>query len=607
MSLPPSSQITHAKSEGANATSRPNALAGNPANVLKAEVIATKVPTTAQRHAIISAQLAAQTAASNPVSGTASHAQQNGQPTTANATPPQPLPAAQQKLSNLTEAIRANPPLPKNASTSALGLNTNASPQSSQPPSNAAQLSVLPQRIAQLLTHPNLLVAKIQVGRQSQWVFTDLALKIGDKVTAQKTQNGHLVLTAANQSLPKQPPLTASEALVSAKPLNVTATPTPLSSGQTSALLDVVKQTLPQQKPLSELLNQLRIIQKELSNHAISSSTKAPVENSLPTNNVLAAAGASLKSLNNQTLQILKSGLINSPHLTANDVAQAIKTNGAQLERHLAYAANLKPALDAKVGIAKDASANTDNLIATDLKNQLLNLASTLGILPNNGPRATSGTLTTGVLEQLLLPFFNSKLSHMQKEVVTNAFSAKQATLIAKLAQTIERALASVRLNQAQQLLQLDHSPSDTARLPTFNAELTLRHNDIFFPLFLTISQRWKFDEETQDNSSKDENSHRKKKVWEVFLEFELEKLGELAAKITLEDTGAHAHERPCVNTMLWAKKKQVREMLAENAQKLEESLNNSGMHSVHIECSAGELPSHTNVHISQSLIDVRT
>lgn len=91
-----------------------------------------------------------------------------------------------------------------------------------------------------------------------------------------------------------------------------------------------------------------------------------------------------------------------------------------------------------------------------------------------------------------------------------------------------------------------------------------------------------------------------------MFMEFELEKLGKLAAEVKIFHGDSSDHSES-VSTRLWAEKKSTRDIVQQRISRLKTNLEKNGLAVGYIECSPNQPPETKPVKISQSLIDITT
>lgn len=402
------------------------------------------------------------------------------------------------------------------------------------------------QQSLKLLQSPQLILAKLQVKQQQQFIYTNQPVQRGDKVNVQMQANGRLSLLPSNIT---QPTHTADSKAV---------------------IQQALRQAMPLQQPANLLLNTLKTIQNSVQAQQL-----------LP------------KTLQ-QSLQLIQHSAKSPNQLSSpTTLQQTLNNSGPMLEGKIAKALQqqtVDPANSGKFNLPQAEASRTDlkALLATAIKltTQLApttnsaNPASTVTAAANN---AASGQLISPqVLLQQLLP---------QAQQSTGRTELSPKDLKIQLVQLLhQQLLGSMARVQQRQLQSVISSNEGGGQATSIQLEIPIRWGDSIHNLELQI------EEKEQKNDRQDNRSNEKE--WQVTLSFDLGEYGSFHARLKVVDDH--------VSAKLWAEQPRLFSALEREINGLQQQLESQGLVVDQLQCHPGQ-PSLTSNKLSYQLVDIKT
>lgn len=281
-------------------------------------------------------------------------------------------------------------------------------------------------------------------------------------------------------------------------------------------------------------------------------------------------------------------------------LAEAVKRSGVFFEQQLSASA-------AQTGdVSSNHSART--LFAQDLKGALLTLLSRTTQELTGDQQPPSSTQTLSLLQKLSKPsqplgtlspliaklepniaVFVQQL--LQKPVKELSDKELRSQLLMLLQQHSVHSLAKIQLQQLHNLNHELDSQDKPAPTSVWQTELPVKHHGEVQQLQLRIEREWVDEQNGQQAAAKP----RKIKQWSVTLRFDLPKLGEFCAELTIIDTQ--------VKATLWAAQTRTFSHLNQALQGLRQQLEQEGIDVKSLECKCG-MPPTKALALSYSLID---
>lgn len=442
---------------------------------------------------------------------------------------------------------------------------------------------------------------EIKIGRHQQPLLTPIPLKAGQTIVLTLLKGGALNLDPklnptltlqANSGRPNSlptplPPTTPLAEKPSTapqpRPEASSAKPSPselkLSEAQIKLITNTLKTVLPQQQTTHKILHNFQQIATVLKQHSdlLSVPPKTLTELSL----LVTKLGNHAVSLNT--------------NLPSGRIQHALTHSGMTLEAKLGQIKNLT---DSK----SDLTRQVNNTLNTDLKSTFLKTDQLSKSLPVSSGAQSSSPNLHNPLDALL------KLLTATAQKALPASPELKAELTQKLLHAIQASaqsgIARIRSQQLQQLLQLESTGHEAGRLsPPISLELPLRLWDALFPANIQLFERWRY-EEDDEKEKPEEKGRARKKYWTMFMEFELDQLGKMAAEVKVMEAG---EDKENVTTRLWAEHPETRRKIQEKLGTLKVGFEDSGLVVNLMECSNNHPPNSKRVSISQSLIDITT
>lgn len=433
-------------------------------------------------------------------------------------------------------------------------------------------------------------LADIKIGRQTLPIVTSIPLKSGDAVLLTSRADGSLNLdpklnnliaarlTQTNPSSVNSPQKHSD--LNAATPRSQTNTPTnmlKLQPAQMQAVTAELNRALPLQQPLNQSLQTLNSSLNILREHSQQLALSTADKNQL------------IKLVNN----VINKALDSSNPITGQQVLKAIQNSGQFLESKLVN--SLLTNKDASP-TAKQATA--ENIANSDTKSLLFQTTQASSSQLNTAPPITEKPQTA--LDALLKQFMTAK-GHTPETNKTKAENTQR--LLTAIAAAAQSGLARIRSNQLQQLLQMDSAAIDAVRTPPLALELPIKFWDYIFPLHLSFQEKWRTEDEEEKEKNKDKKQKRKS-YWTMFMEFELDNLGKMAAEVKVQKD---ASGDQVMSTLLWAESEPTRQKIRKKIHTLKADLENTGITVNSMECSENAPPINKRTTITQSLIDITT
>lgn len=350
-----------------------------------------------------------------------------------------------------------------------------------------------------------------------------------------------------------------------------------LQPAQMQAVTAELNRALPQQQPLNQSLQTLNSSLNILREHSQQLALSTADKNQL------------IKLVNN----VINKALDSSNPITGQQVLKAIQNSGQFLESKLAN--SLLTNKDASP-TAKQATA--ENIANSDTKSLLFQTTQASSSQLNTAPPITEKPQTA--LDALLKQFMTAK-GHMPEANKTKAENTQR--LLTAIAAAAQSGLARIRSNQLQQLLQMDSAAIDAVRTPPLALELPIKLWDYIFPLHLSFQEKWRTEDEEEKEKNKDKKQKRKS-YWTMFMEFELDNLGKMAAEVKVQKD---ASGDQVMSTLLWAESEPTRQKIRKKIHTLKADLENTGITVNSMECSENAPPINKRTTITQSLIDITT
>ncbi|ABD81125.1 flagellar hook-length control protein FliK [Saccharophagus degradans] len=434
-------------------------------------------------------------------------------------------------------------------------------------------------------------LADIKIGRQTLPIVTNIPLKSGDAVLLTSRADGTLNLDpklnnliAARLTQTNPSSVTSAQQhpsdLNAATSRSLSNTPTnmlKLQPAQMQAVTAELNRALPQQQPLNQSLQTLNSSLNILREHSQQLALSTADKNQL------------IKLVNN----VINKALDSSNPITGQQVLKAIQNSGQFLESKLAN--SLLTNKDASP-TAKQATA--ENIANSDTKSLLFQTTQASSSQLNTAPPITEKPQTA--LDALLKQFMTAK-GHMPEANKTKAENTQR--LLTAIAAAAQSGLARIRSNQLQQLLQMDSAAIDAVRTPPLALELPIKLWDYIFPLHLSFQEKWRTEDEEEKEKNKDKKQKRKS-YWTMFMEFELDNLGKMAAEVKVQKD---ASGDQVMSTLLWAESEPTRQKIRKKIHTLKADLENTGITVNSMECSENAPPINKRTTITQSLIDITT
>lgn len=427
------------------------------------------------------------------------------------------------------------------------------------------KLTINNQTLISLSTSPMRPGERIQLAPE-RLTQTNVTVGIG----SQKTSESGLSYSAQT----KQTKASEAQSLASVLlPTRVRATAVTTNETALTSALNVLRQSLPTQRPVSQLLNALDTlmaspnIRQSLPERAIQLSQQL-VEQPVITSQV-AKQPSLLKTAIQQNGTLFESQLSNIKFLnnTPNQriliekLTQALQLSQGGLEHTTplkpspALLSELLPLVSQLTGQPLPLSANA--------KDSFLWILAALNI---HLPKAAQDSTNTG-----------------------RQLSVKLQEQIAKLAQA---SIAKIQVDQLKSL-GVDKGLLEVGTQAT-QIEIPLRWHEHILPLTLTIQQR----ENEQDEPEKQDDQKRKDRQWQVMMSIELPEEGALHVQVSLIDQQCTA--------LLWAESSQLYFKAQQSLSELKTTLERQGLTVESLECFEGK-PHNDEMSFNYQLVDIKT
>ena len=178
-----------------------------------------------------------------------------------------------------------------------------------------------------------------------------------------------------------------------------------------------------------------------------------------------------------------------------------------------------------------------------------------------------------------------------QKNLENSQHAALQQTR-----QLVNSALSRV---QSLQLRAMGQAIGENLPGPGAQLELAMRVNDNIYPIFLYIQEKALREKKSEDEEKETgEKKRQLSKRWNVYLEFDLEDDGKLAAEVNVIDEK--------INTAFWADKNSTRDKLKSRIENLKEKMRANGLDVDDMHVLPGNPPAR-KVEVNQQLLDIQT
>ncbi len=496
-------------------------------------------------------------------------------------------------------------------------------PASGTPSPGQQQLLTLLAELKNTPTPPQINQADLKIGSKVLSVLTSLPLKQGQLINLSLTAAGDLKIEANSLNISK------------------------ISAELTQAL----RESLPNQRPITELMQQLKqIVQNPVLNQALLTPTlRRPLTQVLQQalqvaqkadtpalKQAIAHSGIQFES----KLQQATAPVAGAPH-TVTASSQAVVQQDLKglllnlkhdLEKTTAFAAS-QATTKGQTSIATSspplnthppASANnpgtgtnTDKAMIYSPTGRLLNnipeakgteaapipnlergagasaLAST--VLGSNTP-PDAAKVTGNPMLATTLPAFTSALAQFFGGGVKQAgeFDIKQlrTQMTVLLHRQLLQTLAAITGKQAASLSRQQATGSEGSTLLQWNLELPLRMGEHIVPLFIDIEEK-----PEQDSEAKSSDTEKTRR-WEVRMSFELPDEGSLHAHIRLLQS--------TVSASLWAEEPGLLAKAKGKLTDLRSNLEKNGITVDKIDCQHGKPPAQANA-LGYALVDIKT
>ena len=175
-------------------------------------------------------------------------------------------------------------------------------------------------------------------------------------------------------------------------------------------------------------------------------------------------------------------------------------------------------------------------------------------------------------------------------------FAEGRDQLLQHLQHQVAAALAKVQTQQLQSIGQRLGEAAAPSQGGYF--ELPVRLADGYSSIAIHIQERWQHEHHQQDTPDEKRAPAQKVRQWEVFLEFDLDDYGVLAAQLKVLNNSVSAN--------FWAQSTHTRALASHQLATLRQEMEASGLRVQDIQCLAGQPPRKT-VKLNYNLVDVRT
>ncbi|WP_086932393.1 hypothetical protein [Agarilytica rhodophyticola] len=357
----------------------------------------------------------------------------------------------------------------------------------------------------------------------------------------------------------------------------------------TSTLANSLKQYLPLQKNMSEIFTKLNQVAKLENNQRLIKDLNL------------------LSSITTKTLALLDKAPETQQLTNAGTLKSLLKNSGIFFEQKIlslnndkGYQATQRTPINTPLQGESNQKINspgitTKEVFQDDLKADVLRIINTLTNFSQELSKHPQKNqfIERSSFDKLMQSLFNISSTTNNSKI---NWQDAHRQFITRLEPLLLSALARLTSLQVQQLLQ---KQQDSTVSSGGLFEFPVRINDEFFPLTISIQERYYENKEQTEGRDKDNKDTAKlKKRWHVFLEFDLQKLGTFASDITVDD---HS-----VKTTLWIEQKQLWLKGKRKLETLKQEMKKNGIELEEIQCIQGK-PPEKPMKLQQTLIDIKT
>ena len=371
-----------------------------------------------------------------------------------------------------------------------------------------------------------------------------------------------------------------------------------------SAIINSLKQALPQQQTTSQLLNTINTLQQ----------LPKPIQELLLSQNT----ATQIKSLshfiaNNQTgttSQGIKSHIQNSGIFLEKKLQLQQPIQG-DLRNTLAKIQNL---LQTEITLLKAGQSNTgkinnDHSISSKaLDGALAQLLQTVSALPLLSSTQTNNALTTNQLSSFL-QLFGLKLSHHS----SNDKQQLKKVINEQLQKMVNNTQEKIHLNQLRTFSSEATANDTVIRSPTLHTEVPLRWGDQVLPLQISIQEHTEEQknqqEKNKENPQDDDENKELSKRWRVFLIFDLP--NDNLPALTSQENNQQLHAQltiieNSVSATVWSESAAVCAKAKQHLHTLRQRFIANGLSVKELDCINGKPPSQ-EVSLDYNLVDIVT
>jgi Flagellar hook-length control protein FliK len=496
-------------------------------------------------------------------------------------------------------------------------LSSAAPPNTAQPATgtatnqltNSADIKALLQAAIAELGHKTLAAASANTNPQLIKTLLAAALPLASHtansaLSAQTSASSSAAQTSAIQSSAAHSHINPSDSALAAKAMNISSQALTQTYALASGHNHKPPETTATQQLISEQLRRL-LPHRDTPNLLLTAITQLQ---QLP-------AASALELLSPSVAQALKSlaEQIRAPEqfTQAKVLAQAVKSSGVFFEQQLQ--ANTQ----ARDASGKPNTSALSTVFTQDLKGALLSLLSRTTQELNGDPQPPSTAQTLKLLQTLSstaplhpigaaahspitpkldinlgIGMFIQELMHKPAKELSDKELRTQ--LLVLLQQHSVHSLAKIQWQQLHNLAHEADSKDSAAPTSTWQTEIPVKQHGEVQHLQLRIEREWVDDK----NPAHTNKSNEKIKQWSVSLRFDLPKLGEFCAQLTVIN-----HQ---VSATLWAAQEPTFSNLRAQLGSLRQQLESEGIEVKSLECMRG-MPPEQPLALTYSLIDIST
>jgi hypothetical protein len=349
------------------------------------------------------------------------------------------------------------------------------------------------------------------------------------------------------------------------------------ASNYQSVIEQGLREALPQQQPLRNLLPLLR----EITQQPLQQIPKKMLQDlntllkQFPTSQQLQQSKQLQQAINNNGI-FFEAKLAQSPsELQAKKIPTA---NNQTTTNSMAAAQMLSPPLQ---------------LINHDVKAQLQQLLLQLAkaTTPSTAAQNTEEKKQQLTYAQPILSTLNLDTSGTATKIQASS-EQNLDILLRQLSSQLLSTLARIQLNQLESLAnRQQNSPDNQGPINSWTMEMPILHGKNIDNLELRIDQHTIDDEEGNNN-------HDGKKLWVVMLDFDLHSLGKMNIQLKIVEQQ--------VSAIVWSQIESTHREVKQQIKYLTENLEKVGVKVKQVDCKLG-LPPKNNLPIYKQLVDIRT